>query len=94
MTSYQEFYNDLCTRGILADMGEEEFQIKEPISRKYLMTYLPDDPFEAEKAQTMAMLYADKIGATYITDRHHVDDPKHSQIIFIDMLSLYDNAVV
>lgn len=88
------FVNSLLETGILADTGKEEFQIKEPIKQKYLMTYLPDDPFEAEKAQTMAMLYADKIGATFITSRHAVKDRNNSEIIFIDMLSLYENAIV
>lgn len=95
MATQETFFNSLYTRGILSETGREEFEIKEPLKKKYLLiSYLPDDPFEVEKVQTMAILYADKIGAKFITDRHSVEDSKNSLIISMDMLSLYDNAIV
>ena len=94
MTAQETFFDSIHSRGILAETGREEFEIRKPIKRKYiLLSYRPDDPFEAEKAQTMAMLYADKIGAEFIANRQFVEDPKNSLIISMDMLSLYENAI-
>lgn len=95
MQSQETFFNSLYTRGILAETEQEEFGISEPLKKKYLkLAYLPDDPFEAEKAKTMAMLYADKINAEFISDSRSIKDPKNSLILTIDMICLYENAIV
>lgn len=56
-----------------------------------ILSAFPDDIFEAEIAKTKAMLYADKINATLIRDRHAIDaeNLKNAEIHSIDFDLVY-----
>ena len=77
-----------CTNGFASSTETTAPTVKKVF---LILSALPDDIFEAEIAKTKAMLYADKINATLIRDRHAIDaeELKVSEIHYIDLDLVY-----